>query len=132
MPIHLGPGLIYDSGLVSEQRPIRRTDGSYRTWTAHRAATVEEHLLARQLEWLAELLDTCGDGVTVGLITDDGKPVTLTRGTGLLGRRNAWRALLISANDQQCCPISQLPREWLRGLLGASAMTDPIYDRLPF
>ena len=132
MTTSLGPGLTYSAGVTSELRPVRRADGQHVILTAHRAAAVSEHLLAAQLEWLAQMIDTCGDGICAGLIDDLGRPWTLTRGVTRMAGRLVWCAQVVSATGCMCCPVEQPGADWLREVLGQGAVSGPIYDQLPF
>jgi len=114
--IQLGPGLMYKSGLVSEVRLVPR-DGTFGNLTAHAAATVEQHLLATQLEWLQRQLDTCGDGLQARPISEAGRPWVLMRGSTRLAGRVVWCAVLVDASECHVCPLRTAGSYWLRQLL---------------
>jgi hypothetical protein len=110
---------------------VRKRTGIHIIFTAHRAATREEETLAESLCALRDLLHSCGDGISAGIIDDLGRPWTLTRGAARLGSRQVWCPALAKHDAYITCPVDQDCESWLVETLGDGAIADLIYDRLP-
>jgi hypothetical protein len=113
-------------------RYVRRSDGSYAAFVAHQVATMDQHMLALQLDWLAAQLSVLGDGREAHVIGADGRGWTLTRGTSQMAGRWVYCMVLLSASEARTCPLGHDPCDWLKAQLGR--LPRPLFDldEIPF
>jgi hypothetical protein len=71
--------MTYEAGRIRRRRHVARRDGSFALFVQHEVATMDQHRLALQLEWLESQLGLLGDGREARVIGADGRGWTLTR-----------------------------------------------------